>query len=381
MALTFEYGATQVRNLGVVTTPDAKNRKMVKSVTIDGKPYNTSRRFWSSLQCRFGFSPNIFRYFDHEEVFNRISTRAPNDRIRYCAESDGTRNTLLAVTNPLNSTMRFDRLNELMDRYGAENVSYSDGIVRSTHRPRVGSAPVKIAGDEFVNQFVIDTPIDGYGRPNIYLSLLRVVCTNGAVGYYKAFRSEIAVGKTDEDMNFALIRAMEGFNNEEGFAAFRDRYGNAARSWASVNECQRLYKILTALAGRGELKREGKDVVATATGTEVVQTTLPIFQAYNALTGDLSGIYGISNMDNISAKRRRTLPTPCKVYDLLNFVTEVATHRSGQRGGRALQAFVGDLISNEYDLENTVDEYTDWRDFYIGNEKAAETMELLQNKR
>ena len=39
-----------------------------------------------------------------------------------------------------------------------------------------------------------------------------------------------------------------------------------------------------------------------------------------------------------------------------------------------MQAYIGDLISGEYDLEGTVDQFSDWRDFFIGNEATAETM-------
>lgn len=101
-----------------------------------------------------------------------------------------------------------------------------------------------MAGDGFQHRFVLDTPVDGFGRPSVYLSLLRLVCSNGAVGYSSAFRSELSVGKGDEGVAFALVRVLEDFNNEDGFAAMRQRFESAARSWASVNEVHKLYKTL-----------------------------------------------------------------------------------------------------------------------------------------
>ena len=39
-------------------------------------------------------------------------------------------------------------------------------------------------------------------------------------------------------------------------------------------------------------------------------------------------LYGLANLDTLSPKRQRTLPVDCKVYDLLNFATEIATHHA-----------------------------------------------------
>jgi hypothetical protein len=384
----FEYGFARVKDLSVharklePVNPDKVPARVPKTavdfIEVNGEKIAPSKRFWTSLQCRFGFSANVFRYFDHAEVFNRVSERARDDKVRFCIERSDSKTTprLLAVTNPGASTIRYDQLQELLGKYKNEGVSYADGIVRSTHKPRVGDGEFKIAGDGFMNQFVIDTPIDGFGKPNIYLSLLRLICSNGAIGFGKAFRSELNTGKNDQDGQFALIRAMDGFNNEEGFAAMRQRFDGATRSWASVNEVQRLYNILLARAHRGELKKTGVEVV----NGQTFETSMPILNAFHKMTGDVAQIYGLSNLDSLSVKRQRTLPTSCKVYDLLNFATEVATHNANAHGGRALQAHVGELISNEFDLENTVDQFSDWRDFFIGNENTADTMRVLQSK-
>lgn len=382
----FDYGFAKVRELSVAShktelsgSQKGKFRTVVDSVTINGEELRPSKRFWTSIQCRFGFSANVFRYFDHKEVFDRISERAPDDKIRFCIERDPDKNTniLLAATNPGASTVRFNQLAEILNKYNAEGTTYSNGIVRSTHKPRAGGGGFKVAGDDFMNQFVIDTPIDGFGKPNIYLSLLRMICTNGMVGYSKAFRSELGLGKNDEDVSFALSRAMEGFNNEEGFAALRSRFDTAAKSWASVNEAQKLYAILMARANRGELAKRG--IEHTSDGVRV-ETSMPIFQGLGKMTGDISQIYGLSNLESLPVKRQRTLPVACTVYDLLNYATEVATHHSNTSGDRALQAYVGDLISTEYDLENTVDQYSDYRDFFVSDENTAATLAAMQEK-
>jgi hypothetical protein len=103
----------------------------------------------------------------------------------------------------------------------------------------------------------------------------------------------------------------------------------------------------------------------------------PLFSSFHKMTGDLTRIYGLASMDTLSVKRQRTLPTACKVYDLLNFASEVATHHATEAGNRTMQAYIGDLISGEYDLEGTVDRFGDWRDFFIGSDATATTMAAM----
>jgi hypothetical protein len=91
-------------------------------------------------------------------------------------------------------------------------------------------------------------------------------------------------------------------------------------------------------------------------------------------------IYGLANLNTLSIKRQRTLPAACKVYDLLNFASEVATHHADEFGGRVVQAYIGELISGEYDLEGTVDQFSDWRDFFVGSGATAETMADLSRR-
>ena len=45
-----------------------------------------------------------------------------------------------------------------------------------------------------------------------------------------------------------------------------------------------------------------------------------------------------------------------------------------------MQAFLGDLISGEFDMEGTVDQFSDWRDFFIGNEQTAGTMAEMNRR-
>ena len=223
MSYQLDYGQARVKDLECRTKVQKNGKTEVSEIVVDGRPCKPTPRFWVSIQARFGFSRNIFKFFTHREVFDRISEVAPNDQLRYCVEQgkDGA-SKLLAVTNPSAAVVQYDDLLGLLDRYQAEDVSYANGVVRSRHSPRLGSE-ASIAGDAFHNKFVLDTPIDGYGRPSICLMLLRLVCTNGMVADSPAFRSEVGIGRAGDSPEFALVRALDGFNNEEGYSAHTQR--------------------------------------------------------------------------------------------------------------------------------------------------------------
>lgn len=366
MTATFEYGTCRLRDLQVPPADDAPDRvngvRFTNTLTLKDRPVKTSKRFWNSLQMRFGFTHNIFRYFSHEEVFRRISAKAPDDKVRYCLETqaDSPTATILAVSNPKAGVIEKDDLDNLLRRYRAKDRDYHDGIVRSYHVPR-HSSPFTISGDGFEAQYVIETPIDAFGRPAVYLALLRQICSNGAIAMTPAFRSEISLGRGGASGSFGLERALEGFNNEEGFAALRQRFESSTKSWASIHEVARLARTVTGMLQNREVSN--RMPVKGGDGASLGDT--PVMHAFGKMAGDLTSIYGLANMDALSAKRQRTLPTACRVYDLLNFASELATHHAKPAGGRKLQAFIGDLVSGEFDLEGTADQFADWRDFFV----------------
>ena len=79
-------------------------------------------------------------YFSHAEVFRRIAEVESRDRMRLCVERDEQtgESRLLAASNPTRAILRYDDLMETLDSYEGENVRYGDGVVESTHVPRIG---------------------------------------------------------------------------------------------------------------------------------------------------------------------------------------------------------------------------------------------------
>ena len=190
---------------------------------------------------------------------------------------------------------------------------YRGGVVRSTHVPRSGEHGFHIGPDQFRNRFVVEAPIDGFGQPRIYLSLLRQVCSNGAVGYSPAFRSDIRMGN---DAAYTLERALGQFDHDEGFAALRQRFESAQKSWASIRETMLLHKTISRLGDGRDGRLRGRR----------------LHEELNRVAGDLNALYGLANLETLSAKRQRVLPAKCRVYDLINFASELATH--GAAAGR-----------------------------------------------
>lgn len=346
MKWDFDYGQARIGDFRVVAERDPQNNRVaVRSIELNGESLQPTRRFWKSLFMRFGFSEGVFRYFDHAEVFERVAQSAPSDRLRYCIERNPAGQAkLLSVSNLKRPVITHDEVSDLLSRYEGRDIEYQEGVLTSTHRPRSGDCTFEIGGDEFKHRFVMETPVDGFSQPKIYLSFLRMICSNGAIGYSKAFRSDVSLGK---DLGHCISRALESYDNGEGYAGLRQRFASAQTSWASLHECNQLYKLLIKHdRGKGFTRRE----------------TLSDF---HRLTGRLHELYGLTNLDALSEKRLRVLPAKCRVYDLLNFASELATHHADLTAGREIQAHIGSLISDEYDMEGTANEASEFQDFFV----------------
>jgi len=343
-----EYGYANLRDFRVDATRETSTGKSVsKAVEINDRSVTPTPRFWKSLFMRFGIGDTVFRYFDHAEVFERISAKSADDRVRYCiATGENGQGRLLAVTSPKRPVISYHEVNELVARFDGRDVTYNDGIVTSTHTPRGGERPFDIRGDRFEHRFMMETPVDGFSHPKIYLSFLRQVCSNGAIGYGRAFRSDVSLGK---DIGYCIARALDSYDNDEGYAALRQRFESAQTSWASVRECRGLTKLLerSGLTCGGDKDHLRRD--------------------FRRMSGNLNEMYGLANLDALSQKRQRVLPSRCKVYDLLNFASEVATHHSKPAAAQSLQAYIGTMISDEYDMEGTANGKDEFADLFVAS--------------
>jgi hypothetical protein len=329
---------------------------------VGDRPVGTTDRFWTSLYARFGFNKSIFNYFDPAEVFERVSSVRPDDKLRFTYQTnEGTKMpSLLAVSNPTKSIIPMDDAMELLSGYKPmTDISFADGQLRSTFAPR-GEAPFEIGGDAFEARFDTLVPIDGYGSAQTILGTLRVVCTNGMVAFSKAFSNKIP-GGTDSDGGLSRIeQVIQSYGNDEGFDALRRRLDSATTSYASVAECNQMsiaiMHSLGANGGKGE------------------ESTRDVLDRFDRMTGNFISMYGLVSANTMGRKRLASLPSRCTSYDLMNFGTEVATHKvENETRRRGIQGVVGSMLAGEYDLEGSAAGGQDFVTVFLERDKAEAT--------
>ncbi len=353
-AVSVDYEVVPINSIQVIQPPREENEdpaltgptglsfradlsKQLKNVRvlIKDEPIAPTERWWQSFAANFGLGTTVFAYFDYAEVFSRIAQRG-TENIRVAIErSPGDKPRLLSLTQPHKSFLRYDHALELVNRFRPEDsdlpaLGYQNGILTSTHLPRSGDRSYQIGPDDFMNRFVLSVPIDGYGLPEVYLQLLRLVCSNGATGYAPAFRTPIQHGN---NIALQLTRVLDGFDHADGFSAFRSRLEASQRTQASVREAVSLFRTL-----------------------EKCQFDLPVFEKFDRVSGDIATTYGI-NPSAMAERKARVLPCKSTVYDLINFATELGTHHSTPHVSRVLGAWVGELVSGSVGKDNRPKEY------------------------
>ena len=349
-AFAVEYGRVKLEDIQVRTAAGKEEEEpTVEQVEINDERFKPTDRFWGSFFSRFGISQSIFRYYSHSEVFSRIAERSKDSTIRYCVVRRPGRygGRLLGITRPGKPLISYTATMELLQKHRVSDYHFDgDGIVTSEHAPLSGDRWHTIGSDRFAHRYRLRVPIDGFGRPQIHLMVLREVCSNGLVGFAPAFRSELAGG---DDIAFTVDRALTSFDNGDGYSALKQRLEMAQKSWASVHEANKLYRVVSSLRGSGDLR------------------SADVLTSFHGVTGDISKLYGIASADCLSAKQQETLPCDCRVMDLLNFASELSTHHTGPSGAEKLDVYCGSLLSRLYDLEGTAESVPCFADFFVGS--------------
>ena len=373
----FSYERTPINSLKVEGHRE-NNKVIVDHLDMNGRQIEPTQRFWDSLCARFGFGPSMFRYFDHVEVFNRIAERTPDSTVNLTVQetpgpndwlSDGKpwRPKLMAVAGQkgiINSNEAVEVLNEVGT---TQSVSFSDGCILSEHE-LAHPFECTVGPDVHGGKIFLETPIDGYGKPNLFLMLLRAVCTNVMIARSKAFKSAVILGKGAAADT--LIRNVASFSNEQGFIALKERLEAATKSWASIYECVSLSKIIRKQTMEDFNPQFSASVPGANNDTSLLRNN--VLRGLYDMTGDLQETYGIAQIENLTEKQMRMAATKATVYDLINFSSEVATHQLGDAAASKLHAFVGRLVGSDiYDLEGSCEEFPEFKDFFNEDSKVA----------
>jgi len=338
---------------------DCKSRREIDNhsriVLPDGRRLTISNRFWNSWCSLYNQGRSIFDLFSHAEVFDRIY-RERGDMVRLAIETnqvsynEATHGKLLSCTSPKKPLLPLADAVALANKYEGNAVQYNEGIVTGVFDCPFPT-PYHIAGEEYKTQFMLQMPVDGYGMPQSYLTLLREICANGMVGMAKAFKTSFRLGKGEDNILEVLDRAMITFSAEEGFHSFKTRLETAAHSWASFNEASCLYQTISGAMLADSLPIKERVVIA---------------EKFDDMCGNPLKYYGLTGRSELSTRRAKTIPVNTTVYEMMTFASEVATHELHDPAAKnRINAWIGSTISNEYDLENTMSEFREWKDFFV----------------
>ena len=329
------------------------SKKNLANTAIDfnGGTYFPSQRFWNSFCSKVGVGTNVFNLFETTEVFNRVVRDAcfsASGNIRVI--EDCKTKQLLAITEPTKPVVDWQSVLKLVDRKNGYDVRYNNGIISAMHSLQ-SDLDIKVGGEDFKQRISVHIPIDGYGSPAVYLSLLRQICANGMVAMSKAFKTTVNVGKRDtsNDVEFALERMYDSFSNDEGFDALIRRLDTARRSKLSVREFENAQRFLSRITAP-KAHDPGNPLRLS-----------PELRKFSGMAGNLHTKYGLASLQQMTDKQMGLLETDMTVYEAVNFMTEVTTHRLDARKKldnsliEDIQGWVGSLVSSPYDLENVID--------------------------
>lgn len=330
----------------------------------DSRYVNPGERFWSSFAKRFHLDRNIFTYFQPHEVMERLRRQHGSDEVNVTVElnrADGFEGDALACVDGDAACFTAAEMQDLVTRHKGVGLCYGQGIMHARFDTPFQTG-AKLRDSDFKTQFLLELPVDGYGAPTVSLGLLRMVCSNGMMALTDAFRSGIQLGKTRGrgakrlDPVQALDKALSTFHDEEGYHALRTRVTAAQESYASLDEARQLGKRMT-----NALRADP----CSAEEMERMQ------RSFTELLGeDVVRRYGMSTDKSshaASPRAARLLPTRASVYDLLNFSSELATHKFKKpQAQREFGSWQGEILAREYDLEGTLASgLPDYRDVFF----------------
>ena len=361
--LPFDIGCTHINicDLNIQRTISKNNRMVIDKLYLKDKEYNITERFLTSLASFLGIGRSVFRYFEPQEVLDRVKTHAPSKQfIRF--NYDDKNSNALAITSMDKNPFNMSEIKSIINKTDPISFRYNDGILSLSYAPKIQDEVFDVMGDRYNKRFVVEIPLDAYGDAFSYLSIIRIICQNGMYLSNKLFSSRVKLGTKNDKVSrdFIFSNYVSSFNDSDGYDAISERLEIAMGSKASLKEYGDMYKQLdfdiTLFSGedKTEKKNESK-----------------ILSKFIEIGGDPLRKYGIVNFDTISDKRARLTDVDCTVYDLIQFATEYITHNdvSISKYDRICN-HLSNLISNEYDLERSI----------MKNGNADINMTLIKNK-
>ena len=317
------------------------------SLSYLGETFKTSNRFVSSLAKKLKFSSNIFKYFSPSEVLERVAEQ--NSDCRFQVTFDHHSKQILGLVDEDKKFLPpAIACKVFADDPRVRSISYDKGIWSADlHLDEVFNVP---KSGEYFRRFNICYPVDGVGMPCIYLSMMRLVCSNGSTARVAEFRTDIEI---NDESGLHLSRLLSSFNNQYGFSALEERLGIAQGTTASVRE---LLEIDNLLQNHVDDKHSYR----------------LLHNRLDEIAGEPCFTYGTTSLNNIPAKKRALLPVNCSVNDLLNFCSELTSHHGNLLNNAvSFDVAAGKILAHEFDLEGMYNRRTKSPDFFLKDLKLS----------
>lgn len=329
----FEFETVELREMEPITVDGS-----IGGVRIGNNAFFVTKRFMKTMMSLFGFAESLFQYFSPEELFSRIIERKKETALRLCIDrkrmqvngvSDAT-NEILPMTNVCRIVREDPRLTEI--RYDPETTLMESALELDDEW--------EISKDsKYGNLLYFSYPVDQCQTPTIALGLIRMVCTNGLIARKKCFETDLVIEKNH---GRHLQQLLKCFNNRNGFDALRERMQIAQNTKASVNEFLGVVNTMKSY----------------------IKNHVPFVERLHDIAGHPENQYGQTRLENIRSRHRSELPTQASVMDLLNVLTETATHFLPDKHLQ-ICAYATNLLANEFDLEELAKNKRPSQDFYL----------------
>lgn len=313
-----------------------------------------TKRFWSSFFSEFelgNLAPKFFDYFPYDEVFKRIQDQTVDSMVGMCLKYvPGTTNRFegFGITTDLRHTPYDDVVAQIQKQDpNVMSIQFDKGVIRSVHSAKDQVAKFTVAGDRYDGLFEIVTPVDGYGKPELYIGVEREVCTNGLVARHNAFRSQF---KMQSNGIKTLETLIDGFRNEDGYIQIKRRFENADLSFASMAEVSKVNNLLYDLNEKYSCEGIRRAVYE-----------------FSQLLGDFTRELNITSISQVPEKQAAGIPMRPTVLSLIQLLTEASTHHLKAEDAIRVDKFLGNLISNNYDLELYKNHCSEYDDFLLKN--------------
>lgn len=329
----FEFETVGLREMEPITVEGA-----ISGIRIGHDAYFVKKRFMKTMMAIFGFAESLFQYFSPEELFARIIERRKETSLRLCI--DRKLMQVNGVTEPKEEVLPMSNVCDIVredPRLTAIRYDPDNALMESTLEL---DDEWEIPQDsKYRNQLHFSYSVDQCRTPTIALGLVRMVCTNGMIARRKCFETDLVIEKNHGHHLKQLLRS---FNNRNGFDALRERMMIAQNTKASLNE---LLGVINTLKTH-------------------IEEPVPFVERLHEIAGHPEERYGQARLDEIRARHRRELPVQASVMDLVNVLTEAATHFVPDKN-LPICAYATNMLAGEFDLEELAENKHSAKPFYL----------------